>query len=63
MKILIYILTFLALALLVFNITKLDFNNLLEGDSKVAVICIIAAACVILLMIILGVSRKIAKKN
>lgn len=63
MKIAIYIFIALAIGLIIYNITMLDFNNLLEGDSMVAVISILAALCVIVLMLILGISRKIAKKQ
>jgi hypothetical protein len=63
MKIAIYIFIALATALLIFNATKLDPKNLFEGDSLVAAISILAAACVILLMFILKASRKIAGKK
>lgn len=63
MKIAIYIIIVLALAIIGFNATKLDFSNLFEGESQVAAIGIIAAACVILLMLILKTSRKIAGKK
>ena len=63
MKIAIYIFIAIAAALIVFNITKLDFENLLAGDSLVATISILASACVILLMIILLTSHKIRSKN
>ena len=63
MKTAIYIFILLAIALIVFNITKLDFNNLFEGDSLVASISILASACVILLMLILRTSHRIKKKK
>jgi Mg2+ and Co2+ transporter CorA len=63
MKVAIYIFIGLAIALIIFNSFKLNFDNLLEGDSAVAVISIVAAACVILLMLILKASRKIAGKK
>ena len=63
MKIAVYIFIAIAAALIVFNITKLDFENLLAGDSLVATISILASACVILLMIILLTSHKIRSKN
>lgn len=59
MKILINILSVLALVLLVFNATKLNFNNLFEGDSMIAIITIIAALCAILLLQILRISKRI----
>ncbi len=63
MKIAIYIFIVLAAALLVFNATKLEFDALFEGDSLIAAISVLASACVILLMIILLMSRKIAAKK
>ena len=63
MKILIYILIAISIGLIVFNATKLDFEGLLEGDSLIAVISILAALCVIVLMMILLISRNIAKKQ
>lgn len=63
MKILSYILIVAAVALIIFNATKLDFSHLLGGESAVAAIGIVAAACVILLMIILRISQTIQKKN
>ena len=63
MKIAIYIFIALAAALFIFNATKLDLENLFEGDSLVAAISMLASACVIILMLILKTSRNIAKKK
>lgn len=63
MKAAIYIFIAIAAGLIIFNITKLDFDNLFEGDSQVATISILASACVILLMVILNTSRKISGKK
>ncbi|RMA66237.1 hypothetical protein [Ulvibacter antarcticus] len=63
MKIFIYILIALAAALAIFNTTKLDFDNLFEGESSVAAIGILASGCVILLLFILLTSKKIEKKK
>ncbi|WP_274474745.1 hypothetical protein [Mangrovimonas aestuarii] len=59
MKIFTHILTAIAIGLIIFNATKLDFNALLEGDSIVALITIIAALCAIILLQILRISKKI----
>lgn len=56
MKIFTYIMIVIAIGLSVFNATKLNFDNLLEGDSLIAAITILAAACVILLLLILRAS-------
>jgi hypothetical protein len=63
MKVAIYIFIAIATILIAFNITKLDFENLFEGDSLVAAISILASACVIVLMLLLKASRKIAGKK
>lgn len=63
MKIFIYILIAAAFGLILFNATHLDFDNLLEGESRVAAIGVLAAACVILLLVILTISRRIAEKR
>jgi hypothetical protein len=63
MKIFSIIVMAIATLLIVFNFTKLDFNNLLEGDSTVALIGIISGFCAILLMSIYLVSKKIENKS
>ncbi len=63
MKVAIYIFIAIAAVLIVFNITMLDFENLFEGDSLVAAISILASACVIVLMLLLKASQKIAGKK
>ena len=63
MKVAIYIFIAIAAVLIVINSTMLDFENLFEGDSLVAAISILASACVIVLMLLLKTSRKIAGKK
>lgn len=63
MKYLIPICILLALALLAYNVTLLDFSNLFTGDSSIALIGVVACACAILLLLILRTSRKIAEKQ
>ncbi len=62
MKIFIYILIACAAGLVIFNLTKLDFEHLLQGDSYVAVIGVLAGLCAILALGILIISKKIASK-
>lgn len=62
MKIFIYILIVLAAGLFIFNLTFLNFDNLLEGDSAAAMVGVLASSCVVLLLVILLMSRAIAKK-
>lgn len=63
MKIFIYILMAIAAGLLMYNVTKVNFSAPFEDDSTVAVICILAAACAILLLWILQTSLTIKKKS
>ncbi len=57
--------TFIVLAalLLIYNITQINFNAPLQGESTVALIGVIGSTCAIVLLLILLVSRKIAKKE
>ncbi len=62
MKILSIILSVIALGLIIFNITKVDFNAPFEGDSIIAIITIVASLCVIVMMAILRTSKRIEDK-
>lgn len=62
MKIFIYTLIVLAAGLILYNLTFLDFENLFSDESATALIGILASAIVIVLMVILLVSRAIARK-
>ena len=61
MKIFTIILSVIACALIVFNATKLNFDALFKGESQIAIITIVAALCVIILLQILRISKKIEK--
>ncbi|SMC37069.1 hypothetical protein [Cellulophaga tyrosinoxydans] len=61
-KIVSIILILIALALITYNATLLDFNNLFKGDSIIALIGIVAALCAIVLLVIFMLSKKIQKK-
>lgn len=63
MKIFIYMLMVLAVVVIIYNFTLLDFNNILGEQSALALIGILAAACVLVLMGILLTSKAIAKKE
>jgi hypothetical protein len=63
MKIFTSILVVLALALIVFNITQLDFQNPFEGESAVALIGIAASFCAVLILLIFRISKKIEEKT
>lgn len=63
MKILIYILMAAAMVLMIYNATELNFDAMLEGESKTAVILILAGLSCIVLLLILLLSKKIAEKK
>lgn len=48
-----YVLISIAVILIVYNATILDFNAPLQGDSQIALIGILASASVIVLLLIL----------
>lgn len=62
MKIFINILIVFALALIIFNITQLNFNGLFEGNSLVALIGIVASLCAVLILVIFKMSKSIDDK-
>ena len=62
MKLFTYTLVFLALALIVFNVTLLDFDNLFEGESVVALIGIAASLCAVFILIIFRMSKMVEEK-
>lgn len=63
MKILIYLLIALATGLIIYNFTFVDFGNAFAGDSKTALIGILASSIVVVLMVILLMSRAISEKS
>ena len=63
MKIFTNILIFLALALIVFNVTLLDFSNLFEGDSLVGLIGVAASFCAVFILLIFRMSKLIQEKS
>jgi hypothetical protein len=62
MKIFTIVLMILAAALIVFNITQLNFNNLFAGDSIIALIGIAASFCAIVILLIFRMSKSIDDK-
>jgi len=63
MKYFIYTIIILAVGLIGYNSTHIDTNNILNEDSKIALIGIFASACVIILMLILLISKRIQNKK
>ncbi len=56
------ILIVLAVGLIAFNSTLIDFENPLEGNSIIALIGIAASLCAIVLLLLFIASKKIQKK-
>ncbi|WP_037317979.1 hypothetical protein [Salegentibacter sp. Hel_I_6] len=63
MKLFIYTVIFLAVVIIGYSATILNFENLLKGDSGTAVLVIVGSLCLIILMGILLTSRSIAAKH
>jgi len=63
MKYFIYIFIGIAILLIAYNVTFIDFSNPTEGQSGIALIGIVTAACAILLMLILRTSKIIERKK
>jgi hypothetical protein len=63
MKIFTSILVVIAIALIIFNITLLDFDHLLEGNSMVALIGIAASFCAVFILVIFRMSKLIQDKT
>ena len=61
MKIFTYILSIIAAILVIYNFTKIDFNNPFNNDSIIAAITMLAGLCVILLLTILRISKRIER--
>jgi len=61
MKIFILLLNIIALALIVFNVTKVNFETPFNGESLIALITIFASLCVVLLLQILRLSKRIER--
>jgi ABC-type maltose transport system permease subunit len=54
-----YILTVIAILLIGYNVTQINFDAPFEGQSMVALITVFAGLCAIILLAILRVSKKI----
>lgn len=63
MKIFIYVLMALSVAVIIYNATILNFNDLLEKDSAISLIGILSALIVLILLSILLISKKIEQKH
>ena len=59
MKLTTYIITILAIVILIFNITKIDFGSPLSKESFPAVVTSVCAGCTILIVSIIRIFVKI----
>lgn len=62
MKLFTNILVVLAIALILFNISLLDFKHPLEENSMIAFIGIAASFCAVLILLIFRMSKSIEEK-
>lgn len=62
MKYFTILVTVVALGLIVYNARMLDFNNLFEGQSIIALITILACLCAIALLQVLRFSKRVDNK-
>lgn len=53
------ILIVIAIALIAYNVTLVNFNSPFEGDSVIAIIGIAASLCAVVLLLIFLTSKKI----
>jgi uncharacterized membrane protein len=63
MKIFTLILIVLALGLIIFNITLLDFNHLFDDKNSIALIGIVSSVCAVLILLIFRMSKKIEERT
>jgi len=61
-KVLLIFLLLLAIALIAYNVTLVDFQNPFEGNSIVALIGIVASLCAVVLLLIYVASKRIKDK-
>lgn len=61
-KVVFFTLLLLAGLLIGYNITQVDMSDPFKGDSLVAVICALAAACAAVVLLIYHTSKKIEEK-
>ncbi|MES2812440.1 MAG: hypothetical protein V4670_08225 [Bacteroidota bacterium] len=62
MKTFTYIIFALAVVLIAVNASMLDFNNLFEGKSLIAIIGILATMCAVVILLIFNISKTIDNK-
>lgn len=63
MKIFSILFSIIAIGLITYNATKIDFNTPFEGESIIALITITAAVCAVFLVWILVFSKRIERQS
>ncbi|MEZ4854286.1 hypothetical protein [Flavobacterium sp.] len=63
MKVVSYIIIVLALGLIGFNLTKINYSNPFEEGSTIALIGVVAGLCAIVLMLIFRISKSIDERT
>jgi hypothetical protein len=61
-RIFLIILIVLAIALIAYNVTLIDFAAPFQGDSTIALIGIVASLCAIILILLYMTSKKVQQK-
>lgn len=63
MKIFKILLSLIAIGLIIYNLTQVNYNNPFEDESVIAFITILASMCALALLQILRISQKIEKQT
>lgn len=63
MKVFTTVLILIAVGLIIFNLTLLDFEKPFEGNSLVALIGIVASFCAVFILLIFRMSKKIVEQT
>jgi len=63
MRVFLIIVSLICSGLIIYNITKVNFDTPFNGESLTALITIMALACALLLIFILLTSKQIEKKS
>ena len=63
MKVFTTLLILIAVGLIIFNLTLLDFEKPFEGNSLVALIGIVASFCAVFILLIFRMSKKIVEQT
>ena len=62
MKYFTILVTIIAAGLIIYNARMLNFNNLFEGQSIIALITILASLCAIVILQVLRLSKRVSDK-